>query len=573
MNKIQFILIILGVLIFSACEDSLLDPKIDATYAEDAIWTHPEKAQGVLYNAYGSVPGQADHWDGNNFLDAATDNACTNNFSSGLFRLTNSGMTQQSNPLDDWANCYNQFRNIHMFLENGLTDKITYNLLSEEADSLIRVRLEGEAYFLRAWWGFELLKRYGGMTDDGKAMGYIIVTSTFDEDSKDLANSAERNSYEACVTQILADCDKAIEKLPLTYTGSDPNIGAVNVGRASGEAAFALKARVGVYAASPAYQETNADVDSKWVRAASLAKEAIDEIGAFTSLNADLFNASATPSEFIWRQYHNNNSLESRNYPPAYFGSGITCPSQNLVDAFPMKNGYPIDHELSGYDPANPYANRDPRLDITVMHNGTTLDGRELETFEGGKDSKAMSFKATRTGYYLRKWLSVSKAGMLAPDTKSNDFHYHVLLRITEVYLNYAEALNEAFGPTTTGAGHDKTALEMVKEIRSKAGIANDVYADEVAANGKDAFRTLIQNERRLELAFENHRYFDVRRWMLPLNEPLYGMKISKDGDALVYEKVEVEQRHFETPRDYYMALPFSEVIKNDNMVNNLGWN
>src|SRR5690606_27230843 len=137
---------------------------------------------------------------------------------------------------------------------------------------------------------------------------------------------------------------------------------------------------------------------------------------------------------------------------------------------------------------------------------------------EGGKDARTGNAQNTRTGYYVRKWLSV-KPGLTDIENPGNDHHYHALLRRTELFLNLAEASNEAYGPLGVGPGQSLSAVDIVKAIRSKLGISNHTYIDEIAAIGKDAFRILLQNERRIELAFENQRFFDMRRWLLPLNE------------------------------------------------------
>lgn len=575
------------------CEESL-DLKLDASYGDEFTWSLPDKAEGVLMNAYANIDAAPDNWDGN-FLDVATDNAVTNDFGSGLYQLTQGGLTPQTNPLDEWQLAYNQFRNIHLFMENGLGPNIKYNLFDEEADSVRRNRLKGEAFFLRAWWGMELLQRFGGISDDGRALGYPIVTRNLTDEDKNNANLMSRNTYEECVAQILADCDSAIASLPLVYTGSDESLGALQEGRATAKAAYALKSRVTIYAASPAYQPegaTDAQTHEKWIRAAQLAQQAIDDgqLGGYSILTenqmAGIDLQDNTPAEFIFRRWTNTNAMEKRQYPPLFWGQGKTNPSQNLVDAFPMDNGFPITDPRSGYDPQNPYQGRDARFDLTLYYNGKTFnDDRPLEIYfeEGkpGRDAAGYDYQNTRTGYYVRKWMSTSKDLLYNPSnlSGSNDYHQYPLLRRAEVYLNLAEASNEAVGPRDVAPGCSMSAYDIIRNIRNKAGITSTVYLDEVADEGKEAFRALILNERRIEFAFENMRYFDLRRWRLPLNEPVRGARINKTQTGLEYlgadpngDPVIVEQRLLADEKYYYTPLPYIETIKNPNLVQNKGW-
>lgn len=577
-------IVLIGVLLAS-CEDQL-DPLLDSTYPGEFAYGLPEGTEGILMNAYMAIPNRFDHFQ-ENFLDVATDNAVTNAFGTGIYRASTGGINPLSNPVGNWDQAYTQFRHIHLFLDRGLGDGVIYNVADPTTDSLTRVRLKGEAFFLRAWWGFRLLQDFGGKTNDGSALGYPIVIATPSPSEERDLEGVRRNTYEECVQQVLADCDTAIAYLPVDYNGPDLIVGSINRGRASQLAAYALKSRVSLYAASPAYQPGNitqitgmgqfsitgsAEYQQKWERAAQLSQEAVDLVGAPQSLRANLFNPNQTPAEFIWRKYFNNRNMELAHYPPYAYGNAHTGPSQNLVDAFPMQNGFPITDPRSGYDPQDPYQGRDPRLDLVVFYNGRTLNGSPIETFVGGKDSRQVNQEATRTGYYLRKWLSV-RNNLLDPENPSNDNHYYALFRRTEVHLNLAEAANEAYGPAGTGPGVNQSALEIIRSIRDAAGIGNDTYVDEVAAMGQDAFRELIQNERRLELAFENHRFYDMRRWLLLLDETIRGIEITKDAnDELQFSTIEVEERNFSDIRDYYQPLPYDELMKSPNMINNLGW-
>ena len=585
--------IILMIFLLGSCE-KMLDPRPDNHYGDEFAWGIPGKAQGVLMNAYDNIMTQWDHWSGNNFLDVATDNAITNDFNSGLYSLGFGGLSNQSNPIGNWSNAYEQFLNIHLFLENGLSDDIEYSVTDSLLNERIRMRLKGEAYFLRAWWGMELLRIYGGIAEDGQALGYVILTETVSGDNLENLELLSRNTYEECVQQITNDLDSAIVYLPLTYTGNDAVTGEEQLGRGSGKAAWALKSRVHTYAASPAFQPQGAyaisedSIIEKWRRAAITSYQAIVEgqLGSFTPLTEANFTPAITPGEFLFKKHFNNNHMENRNFPPYFFGQGRAQPSQNLVDAFPDINGYPIDHPNSVYDPQNPYANRDPRLDLTVYYNDRVFDNRPLEIYYDqessvfGRDAAGYDQRNTRTGYYLRKWLA-SEPDMLNPVQSTNQRHLHALLRRSEVYFNLIEALNEAAGPFTQveGAG-SVSSFQMLSNIRQDIlGIDPDIYALDVAILGKEEFRKFIQNERRIEFAFENMRYFDMRRWLIPLDEPIRGVEVLKTNDGYVYkgtdpqgEPVIVEDRKLSDPKFYYAPLPLNELLKNPNLRDNRGW-
>ncbi len=590
--KLQIIIpLFLFTFLFAACDD-MLETRPDNHYGDEHTWSIPGKAEGVLMNSYNSLMTQWDHWDGNNFLDVATSDAVTNDYNSGLYAMGFGGISNDNYPIGNWSTAYDEFLNIHLFLENGLNENIAYSLSDSLLNERYKQRLRGEAYFLRAWWGMELLRLYGGIAEDGQALGYVIITGTHPGDTYEELEMLPRNSYEECVQQITRDLDSAIVNLPLAYSGGDAVTGASHFGRATQKAAWALMSRVHTYAASPAFQPQDGSVspDSiqrKWERAAITSYKAIAEgqLGNYTPLSEAHFNPSNTPSEFIFRRHFQNNHMESRNYPPYFNGQGRANPSQNLVDAFPDINGYPIDHPQSIYDPQDPYANRDPRLGLTVYYNGKNFDNRPLEIYyddvndRDGRDAPGYDHRNTRTGYYLRKWLS-AEPDMLNPIQPVNDRHMHALLRRSEVYFNLAEALNEAVGPRNRmqEAG-DRSALDIISNIRMQnIGFDPDIYAT-IESTNTERFRKVIQNERRIEFAFENMRYFDMRRWLLPLDEPVRGCVVRKTTSGFVYEGTDpnsapviVEERKLSDPKYYYAPIPLEELIKNPNLRDNKGW-
>lgn len=597
MKRINIFLIAAACLLTISCEDVLENKATNDWDAED-VFRIPQMAEGILNKAYANIHNRPDNFE-DHFLDAATDNATTNGKNVAVYRVGQGLVTTNTPQIGNWSSCYENFQHINLFLERGLTDTVLYSKSNPAIDAATKKRLSGEAYFLRAWWGFELLRRHGGKTDDGRALGYPIVTKFItDEESRNPQNF-ERNTYAECVAQIVADCDSAIAKLPVKYTGSDVVVGVQHTGRATSLAAAVLKVNTLLYGASPAYQPdaivritgmgTYDVVDpaaykANWEKVALYADTLIrnangtfGSFGSYYSIKAtDLADATATtPSDFIFRRMFNNNTMESLHFPPYYFGSANTVPTQNLVDAFPMKNGYPVTHTLSGYDPQNPYVNRDNRLDMNVYYQGKTFATAQglIDIVYGGKDSRSFSASGSRTGYYLSKFLS-KQDNMLEPTLKKTATHYNPLLRKGEVFLAFAEASNEAWGPMVKGPGCQFSAYDVVKTIRqSSGGITDTGYLDEMSVSA-DSFRPVIQNERRLETTFLPQRYYDMRRWLLPLNVPVYGVVVTRDATTgtLTYTVEEVEKRKLNDIKHYYLPVPYNERLKNPGLVNNLGW-
>ncbi|MCX6309249.1 MAG: RagB/SusD family nutrient uptake outer membrane protein, partial [Bacteroidia bacterium] len=536
MKKAIYLLLTLMVVSFWSCTDAL-DTKLDNSYGADITWKLPDYALGVLMNGYNAISQQPNSYNGE-FLDIATDNAMTNTKTSGLSKFVMGGVSANSNTLDNWSTCYTQFRNINLFMEKGLGKNIIYSLSDSIRDKKIRNRSRGEAHFLRAWWGMELLQRFGGITEDGQALGYPILKNTLTE--ADSVETKERNSYEECVLQIIADCDSAYKYLPLVYVGIDEETGVKQEGRASGKAALALQSRVALFGASPAYQPTGAyaistdSVAKKWARVVLLSEKAITSgvLGAYSALTEAMYVGAgvqgSTNAEFLFRKWYNNNYTEKSNFPPCFYGTGRTNPSQNLVDAYHTKTGFPISDIRSGYDPQSPYLNRDNRFELTIFYNGkffNTTRPLEIYTQENGvkgREEAGYDYNNSATGYYLKKFMSPKKDMLYSASTLGtlNDYHQFPLLRRAEMYFNLAEALNELAGPKGLVAGNARTAYDIIKDIRTKNGITSTTYLDEVALD-KNQFRTLILNERRLEFAFENQRFYDLRRQLLPLNEPI----------------------------------------------------
>jgi len=267
----------------------------------------------------------------------------------------------------------------------------------------------------------------------------------------------------------------------------------------------------------------------------------------------------------LWRgTIVNTSTLEIANYPPSLFGNGRVNPTQNLVDAFPMANGYPITNPASGYVATNPYANRDPRLRNYIVVDGTTMRSTTIRTKSDNPTNDAVDYlpTSTRTGYYMRKLLNENVNAN--PSGINTAKHYPVHIRYTELFLIYAEAANEAWGPEGKGT-FGFSARDVLAAIRKRAGITQpDVYLTSIT--GKDDMRKLIRNERRLELSFEGFRFWDLRRWKENLTEPAKGVIITNN----VFNIRTVENRQY-SDFMYYGPIPILEALK-ANLQQNKGW-
>jgi hypothetical protein len=267
----------------------------------------------------------------------------------------------------------------------------------------------------------------------------------------------------------------------------------------------------------------------------------------------------------LWRgNIATGRNLEVNNFPPTLFGNGRVNPTQNLVDAFPMVNGYPITDPASGYVATNPYANRDPRLKNYILVNGGTIGSKTIWTKTDNPTNDAVNVlpTSTRTGYYMRKLLREDVNAN--PSSPADKKHYPVHIRYTELFLIYAEAANEAWGPDGMGT-HAYSARNVIAAIRSRAGITQpDAYLASVTT--KEDMRKLIHNERRLELCFEGFRFWDLRRWRDPLTEQAKGVVINNN----TYTIQPVENRQY-ADYMYYGPIPLTEVLK-ANLQQNKGW-
>lgn len=421
---------------------------------------------------------------------------------------------------------------------------------------------------MRAWWQAKLLTIYGGEDNEGNLWGFPIVTSTIQEVE---AAKLPRDSYADCVKQILDDCEEALKTLPLKWEGSDRVMGSTNINRMNGLSVMALKARVLLTAASPAFAKSGYTMQQAAEAAAAVmnANGKLDNLADTRGLTFYNLGTKDADKEFLntchevlwYSSIGNSSNRENRMFPPSLLGKGEINPSQNLVDCFPDKNGYPITHSSTVYKSDEPYANRDPRLDLYIYHNGSQVGGANNVTLnmQTGDDKIGVKTTSTRTGYYMRKLLD--EAVSLKVGSVITTPHYHVRMRYTEVLLNFAEAAN-AVGPDVEINGF--TARKVINALRERAGIADKTYVNSLDQAG---LAELIKNERRIELCFEGFRFWDLRRWMdlSRMNESVKGYDAST-----MREIPSVEVRKYE---DYmiYAPIPYTETQKY-GLIQNKGW-
>lgn len=548
-----------GTLLISACKKDFLDTQMDTLPTPETIQTTRSSLTGFANAFYAPISFAVGFTTlDNSFFEAATDDAQqTLTFAQGVIPF-NQATLSEANPsteVSKYYACYEGIRAANFFLDyskswkamitqnrDTLTDVTNYN-----KDKLFISAYRGEAHIARAYYYSELIKRYGGVP---------IVTKTLQQSGGDL--SVPKSSYEDVVNYIVSEIDGYKDSLVVNWKTngfSDQD------GRFSKGSALAIKARVLLYAASPLHNPSNDPV--KWAKAAAAAREVMTTQGLGYALHTAGYgnyfqgNNSLNSAETILAiRRPASNDLERANYPITTSGgaSGVT-PSHNLV----------AEYELKGTaDPTNIYANRDPRLAETVVFNGSSWNGRTIDESPGAVDDMAKA-NTSRTGYYLKKFLATN----LDLVNNATAQHQWVAIRYAEILLNYAEAMNEAYGPDALGPdpGLAMTARQAINMVRSRAGVA----MPGVSAAGKDTFRVAVKHERRIELAFEDHRYWDLLRWndaAALLNQPIKGVSVSKNTNgSFNYSVLDIATRTFRAPAMYYLPFPRAEVVRSNGSI------
>ena len=540
-----------------SCND-FLDREEDSFIDKTATFDSYNRTKQYLTYAYSLLPEGLNRFSGGALLGAATDDACFAIESSNIQQFNNGSWNALSNPDNVWDRYFAGIAKCCTLLENSNHINLDISRLDpakrvEYENNLKDIRMwRAEAHFLRAYFNFELLKRYGPIP---------IIKSTLDI-NKDYSDTP-RPTMKEVVEFIANDCDMAADSLELTPWRNMNDA----FGRATKGAALALKSRLLLYAASPLYvnfgdiDEANKPSDATLWKAAADAAKAVIDLNQYALAPAydDLFKNDFQNKEYIFvRRYPSNSDFEKSNFPVSYGGKGGTNPSQNLIDDYEMLDGTAFDWN----DPvkaAHPFENRDERLLATVLMNGVLFKGKRIATYPGGADATPNP-NATKTGYYLRKFLNEN---VNIQTGGGSDGHVVPLFRLAEIYLNYAEALNE-YDPTNPDIA---VYLNKIRERVSLPDVPSRLTQEQM--------RTLIHHERRVELAFEEHRFWDVRRWKVAsstLGAPVKGVKITQDDAGnFTYSPVQVEQRVFQ-PKMYWYPIPQSEVLKLHHWEQNKGW-
>jgi hypothetical protein len=525
--------------VVSACGD-FLDTSIDRNSTEETIATNYSSIWGfgrAFYTPLGYGFGMID----SNIFATASDEAQQTSAQSNVIYFNKGMLNENINPLFTYyRNYYEGIRAANFFLDyvgegkgeallaqnrNLVTDKVNY-----ERDLQSLAWFKAEAHIAKAYYYAELAKMYGGVP---------IIESHIDD-----GTMVPRSSYDEVVEYVVKEIDTYKDSLAVNWDKFKDREGRFTLG-----VALAIKARTLLYAASPLHNPEN-DL-TKWEAAAAAANELIQHDSLNYSLDPSygsyfVGQSPLTSPETIYAvRRSQSNNMEKNNYPIATQGgkSGAT-PTHNLVAAYEY-TGTP--------DPSNPYANRDPRLTASIVTNGSTWNGRTIDQAPGGTDDMANA-NASKTGYYLKKFLTDNlnlTQGQVAQ-------HNWVAYRYGEILLNYAEAMNEAYGPDAVPEGYTMSAREALQMVRDRASSK----LPKVIAADQDAFREAVKHERRVELAFEDHRYWDLLRWkdaMDVLNKPVLGVAVTKTQTGWSYEVQEVATRTF-YERNYYLPFLRSEI-------------
>ena len=561
---------ILYILFFScgfvSC-DGYLGPEIMSELTVEEATTDFNYSRGMVASIYGDLRSGFTNF-GGGMSASASDEAEHTLETASVQHFNRGSWNEFVNPDNLWSAYYRSIRKVNQFLitsdnidlENLKNDPSQQTVYENRMAEINRWKYE--VRFLRAYFYFELVKRYGGVP---------LIHNVFSLD--DSFDNVTRNSLADCIKFITDECDAAADVLPARYDAAE-------LGRATQVAALALKSRVLLYAASNLFNDASwatgysdntlialsGDRQARWQAAAVAAKAAIDAAesnGYVLSTNyATLFGTGTHSNNEVifFRREGPTNDFEKANFSVGFdMGNSGTTPTQNLIDAYEMTDGSKFDWNNPTHT-ANPYSNRDPRLALTIVTNNSSFKGRAMECWEGGKDAPPIA-RTSRTGYYLRKYVNAD----LNLVTGQTSAHSWVIFRLAELYLNYAEALNEA----DPGNGD---VVTYINKVRKRSGVN---MPDLPSGLDQSQMRERIYNERRVELAFEDHRLWDARRWMIATSvfaAPIKGVKISKTSDdQFNYSVVEVEPRTF-LPKMNFYPFPQNEIFIDEALIQNPLW-
>lgn len=570
---------LLGVISIVSCnKENFLDQTQTTTLNEQTVFADSAYTMNFLNGIYANVGFSTNPYRFSNYsgtmpgLDASCDEAegYISGNSNTFIQFASGTVNADIVSKDAWQTSYANIRAVNMFLKN---------LPGARFANQLKIRVKAEARFLRAWYYFTLLEHYGGIP---------LVGDTLYTSSSSISES--RNTFEDCVNYIVQECDTAASYLPWIETGNE--YGRVNKG-----ACLGLKARVLLYAASPLFNGGGIAVTEplksitgyptydkeRWNKAQNAALDLISS-GQY-SLVVDNNTAPGygfysvflkrKSSELIFASMKSpNRDLEDNWLPPSTMGSPVAFPYLELVNAFGMNNGLPITDPASNYDPNNPYLNRDPRFDYTFIHDQTPvmrrpeiqkfpvyiyIDATDPNRITSGVDAVR---KGTLTGYYIYKMVDQTVAPQWFNTLSQRCMP---LIRYAEILLDFAEARNEYLDAP------DDQVYGAVEAIRQRAGLSP--YQLPAGLSQSD-MRKAIQEERQRELAFEGHRFWDVRRWKIATetqNRMMHGTEPTKTSLGITYKTFDVRVHNF-VDKMYLWPIPQSEVSKSPLLLQNPGY-
>jgi len=553
MKKAILILSLLSGIFFYSCSDKVLDLTPLDSYNTESVFADINLAELIVNRRYPELY----HGFSTGLRWISDEGYAQHN--GDILRINQGAMTPDLTGGFDLWGYYSAIRHCNIFLENA--DKLPV----DNAEKQVRVdRMIGEITFLRAIFYFDLANRYNGVP---------LITKTLTE-SDDLFLA--RNSYDECMNFVVEELDKAAVNLAFKYSGED-------FGRATKGAALAYKARALLYMASPLHNTANDR--SKWQLAADAAKAVIDlkddAGGLVYSLDPDYAGMFLNPTsrEIIFERLFNQENgtyIQMFELPSGYSESWAnTNVTQELVDAYEMKNGKLPGETGSGYDPNAPYIDREPRFYASILFDGAMWQGREVECWinsdpknilNSGLDSDKNpigDWNASATRYTMRKFMDerIPSGPNVCPQP-------WVYMRLGEMYLDYAEAMYNL--------GDEVEARNYINLIRARARAEQTDVLPDITASGTDLWDKIV-NERRIELVFEEHRYWDVRRWKIAEqteNITIHRMQIHKNlaTGQKSYNVEPLQERKF-LPQHYFLPIPRSEMEKDPNLVQNPGYN
>ncbi len=543
-------------------------------YTQEDIYDYYTKSAQMLTNVYSYMPQDFGTIDGA-MRDCGCDDAEYAN-TAGTIQAMNNGNWSASNTVDTKWSLYYGIRAANEFIEAiAEADFSRFEYNTNYATWMDKLQYHPyEARVLRAHYFFELARRYGDIP-------MPLTRLSIDE-----ANSITKTSFDDVIEFIVEECSECAENLPATYNtvlGSE-------YGRVTKGFAMAVKTKALLYAASPLHNTQGSTDKWKEVATAAYAMTTLERSEGTLEYSLDsngvvAGNTLDSREIVLVRLNSQSSTFELYNFPVRFtYGerSGSiygVFPTQNLVDAFQTENGYDVTLDSDGswvtsdtqFDPSSPYDGRDPRLARTVLYNGAWFKGEKIDVATGGADHFAIAEGGTATGYFIRKY--IQETSSFVQNATVTNYHYWVIYRYAEAVLTYAEAMNEAFGPSYTDADYPLSAIDAVNLIRTNAGMPELANSPSyrLSYNNQEGLREIIRNEWRVEFAFEDHRFWDIRRWKIGADTQtkIYGVEISASGD---YSRPLYETRKWDDKMNLY-PIPESELFSNSNLYpQNEGW-